>query len=150
MLRTRSRGNDKLLLEMRLATACPKEAAGVLHHKDLIHYSRDRIHIVDPVGLEQEACECYATFRVCDSSTPVSGGWLRPVKKHPTGTVTPISAIASRPAGSQGLGARRGGPGEVVTRLPVGARLMMVRTDTCRPLAVIHFPARFWIDKEFV
>ena len=36
---------------------------------------------------------------------------------------------ASLPEGSQGVGARRGGRGEVVTRY-----------GYCRPLAVIHFP----------
>ena len=38
-------------------------AAGVLQRKGLIRYSRGRIHIVDPIGLEKEACECYATVR---------------------------------------------------------------------------------------
>jgi CRP-like cAMP-binding protein len=38
-------------------------AAGALQRKGLIRYSRGRIHIVDPVGLESEACECYATVR---------------------------------------------------------------------------------------
>ena len=36
-------------------------AAGTLQRKGLIRYSRGRIHIVDPVGLEKEACECYDT-----------------------------------------------------------------------------------------
>lgn len=38
-------------------------AAGALQRKGLIRYSRGRIHIVDPVGLESEACECYSTVR---------------------------------------------------------------------------------------
>jgi len=38
-------------------------AAGTLQRKGLIRYSRGRIHIVDPVGLEKEACECYSTIR---------------------------------------------------------------------------------------
>jgi len=38
-------------------------AAGTLQSKGLIRYSRGRIHIVDPAGLEKEACECYATVR---------------------------------------------------------------------------------------
>jgi CRP-like cAMP-binding protein len=38
-------------------------AAGLLQRKGLIRYSRGRIHIVDPAGLEKEACECYGTVR---------------------------------------------------------------------------------------
>ena len=38
-------------------------AAGALQRKGLIRYSRGRIHIVDPAGLEKEACECYDTVR---------------------------------------------------------------------------------------
>ena len=38
-------------------------AAGALQRKGLIRYSRGRIHIVEPAGLEKEACECYATVR---------------------------------------------------------------------------------------
>jgi CRP-like cAMP-binding protein len=38
-------------------------AAGTLQRKGLIRYSRGRIHIVDPVGLEAEACECNGTVR---------------------------------------------------------------------------------------
>ncbi len=38
-------------------------AAGTLQRKGLIRYTRGRIHIMDPVGLEREACECYATVR---------------------------------------------------------------------------------------
>jgi CRP-like cAMP-binding protein len=38
-------------------------AAGTLQRKGLIRYSRGRIHIVDPFGLEKEACECYSTVR---------------------------------------------------------------------------------------
>ncbi|KAA6458621.1 Crp/Fnr family transcriptional regulator [Acidobacteria bacterium AB60] len=38
-------------------------AAGELQRKGLIRYSRGRIHISDPVGLENVACECYGTVR---------------------------------------------------------------------------------------
>jgi len=38
-------------------------AAGMLQRKGLIRYSRGRIHIVDPAGLQKEACECYETVR---------------------------------------------------------------------------------------
>ncbi len=38
-------------------------AAGTLQKKGLIRYSRGRIHLVDPVGLESVACECYGTTR---------------------------------------------------------------------------------------
>jgi CRP-like cAMP-binding protein len=38
-------------------------AAGTLQRKGLIRYSRGRIRIINPVGLEREACECYATVR---------------------------------------------------------------------------------------
>jgi len=38
-------------------------AAGELQRRGLIHYSRGRIHVSDPEGLEQVACECYPTIR---------------------------------------------------------------------------------------
>jgi len=38
-------------------------AAGALQRQGLIRYSRGRIHIVDPAGLQKEACECYTTVR---------------------------------------------------------------------------------------
>jgi CRP-like cAMP-binding protein len=38
-------------------------AAGALQRRGLIQYSRGRIHIVDPAGLEKAACECYGTVR---------------------------------------------------------------------------------------
>jgi CRP-like cAMP-binding protein len=38
-------------------------AAGMLQRKGLIRYSRGRIHIIDPAGLQKEACECYQTVR---------------------------------------------------------------------------------------
>jgi CRP-like cAMP-binding protein len=38
-------------------------AAGALQRKGLIQYSRGRIKIVDPIGLENAACECYRTVR---------------------------------------------------------------------------------------
>jgi CRP-like cAMP-binding protein len=38
-------------------------AAGTLKRAGLIKYSRGRIHIVDPIGLENAACECYQTVR---------------------------------------------------------------------------------------
>jgi CRP-like cAMP-binding protein len=36
-------------------------AAGALQRKGLIKYSRGRIRIIDPEGLEKAACECYKT-----------------------------------------------------------------------------------------
>jgi CRP-like cAMP-binding protein len=39
------------------------QAAGTLQRKGLIKYSRGRIHVVDPTGLESAACECYRTVR---------------------------------------------------------------------------------------
>ena len=38
-------------------------AASALQHKGLIRYIRGHIYIVDPAGLEEEACECYSTVR---------------------------------------------------------------------------------------
>ena len=38
-------------------------AAGMLQRHGVIRYSRGRIHIVDPAGLEKKACECYSTVR---------------------------------------------------------------------------------------
>jgi CRP-like cAMP-binding protein len=38
-------------------------AAGELQRMGLIHYSRGRIHVSDPDGLQQMACECYPTIR---------------------------------------------------------------------------------------
>jgi CRP-like cAMP-binding protein len=38
-------------------------AAGALQRKGLIQYSRGRIKIVDPDGLENAGCECYRTVR---------------------------------------------------------------------------------------
>jgi CRP-like cAMP-binding protein len=38
-------------------------AAGELQRRGLIHYTRGRIHVSDSVGLENVACECYATVR---------------------------------------------------------------------------------------
>jgi CRP-like cAMP-binding protein len=38
-------------------------AAGALQRKGFIKYSRGRIRIVDPMGLENAACECYKTVR---------------------------------------------------------------------------------------
>ena len=38
-------------------------AAGMLKRKGLITYTRGRMHIVDPIGLENVACECYKTLR---------------------------------------------------------------------------------------
>jgi CRP-like cAMP-binding protein len=38
-------------------------AAGTLKRAGLLKYSRGRIHIVDPAGLEKAACECYRTVR---------------------------------------------------------------------------------------
>jgi hypothetical protein len=38
-------------------------AAGALQRKELIRYSRGRIHLIDIAGLEREACECYSVVR---------------------------------------------------------------------------------------
>jgi len=38
-------------------------AAGTLQRKGLIKYTRGRIRIIDAVGLESAACECYKTVR---------------------------------------------------------------------------------------
>ncbi len=38
-------------------------AAGELQRRGLIHYSRGRIHVSDPQGLQHLACECYASIR---------------------------------------------------------------------------------------
>jgi CRP-like cAMP-binding protein len=38
-------------------------AAGILKDKGLIHYTRGSIHILDPKGLEKEACECYLVVK---------------------------------------------------------------------------------------
>jgi CRP-like cAMP-binding protein len=38
-------------------------AAGELQRKGLIKYSRGRVSIVDPEGLERNACECYRTVK---------------------------------------------------------------------------------------
>ncbi len=38
-------------------------AAGALQRKGLIKYSRGRIRIIEPEGLEKAACECYKTVR---------------------------------------------------------------------------------------
>jgi CRP-like cAMP-binding protein len=37
-------------------------AAGILQKKNLIHYSRGKIHILDRKGLEAASCECYAAI----------------------------------------------------------------------------------------
>jgi hypothetical protein len=34
-----------------------------LQRKELIRYSRGRIHLIDIAGLEREACECYSVVR---------------------------------------------------------------------------------------
>ena len=38
-------------------------AAGILQRSGLIDYSRGRVTIMDRAGLQQTACECYATVR---------------------------------------------------------------------------------------
>jgi len=38
-------------------------AAGRLKERGLIDYSRGLIRILDPAGLEDEACECYRTIK---------------------------------------------------------------------------------------
>jgi Mn-dependent DtxR family transcriptional regulator len=37
--------------------------AGALQKEGLIHYSRGKITIIDPHGLEAAACECYRIVR---------------------------------------------------------------------------------------
>jgi CRP-like cAMP-binding protein len=39
------------------------EAAGKLQARDLIHYSRGHITVIDRPGLELQACECYAVVK---------------------------------------------------------------------------------------
>lgn len=55
-------------------------AAGELQRKGLIHYSRGRIHISDPVGLENMACECYATIREIYNVSHCEAGEANAVK----------------------------------------------------------------------
>jgi hypothetical protein len=38
-------------------------AAGSIERRGLIKYSRGRIRIIDPKGLEATSCECYQTVR---------------------------------------------------------------------------------------
>jgi hypothetical protein len=37
-------------------------AASILQKARLINYTRGQVNIVDPKGLEQAACECYAAM----------------------------------------------------------------------------------------
>jgi CRP-like cAMP-binding protein len=39
------------------------EAAGKLHNEGLIHHSRGHIKVLNRVGLEAKACECYGLVR---------------------------------------------------------------------------------------
>jgi len=69
MVRDRIENDDFYLTQEFLAVMLGSRrttvtaAAGTLQRKGLIRYSRGRIHIVDPAGLENEACECYRTIR---------------------------------------------------------------------------------------
>jgi|SRR5271165_6582080 len=55
-------------------------AAGELQRSGLIHYSRGRIHISDPEGLENAACECYPTVRDLYNSFYCGAPELEPAK----------------------------------------------------------------------
>jgi CRP-like cAMP-binding protein len=56
--------SHELLADMLGGTrATVSLAAGSLKRKGLIQYSRGVIHILDPAGLEENACECYQTIK---------------------------------------------------------------------------------------
>jgi len=57
------------------------EAAGKLQAAGLIHYSRGHITILDRMGLERGACECYDVVRK-------EFGRLLPYRVHPDSTMT--------------------------------------------------------------
>ena len=67
MVGDRMETNDFYLTQEFLATMLGSRrttvtaAASTLQRKGLIKYSRGRIHIVDPAGLKEAACECYPT-----------------------------------------------------------------------------------------
>jgi hypothetical protein len=69
MVRDRTEGDTFLLTQEFLAIMLGARrttvtaAAGTLQRKGLIRYSRGRIHITDPGGLQDVACECYGTVR---------------------------------------------------------------------------------------
>jgi CRP-like cAMP-binding protein len=69
MVRDRVESDNFLLTQEFLATMLGSRrttvtaGAGTLQRKGLIRYSRGRIHITDPQGLENVACECYPTVR---------------------------------------------------------------------------------------
>ena len=69
MVRDRAESDTYQLTQEFLATMLGSRrttvtaAAGALKQRGLIKYSRGRIHIVDPAGLEMAACECYGTVR---------------------------------------------------------------------------------------
>ena len=69
MVRDRTEGDRFLLTQEFLAIMLGARrttvtaAAGALQRKGLIRYSRGRIHITDPDGLQDVACECYSTVR---------------------------------------------------------------------------------------
>ena len=50
------------------------EVAGALQERGLIDYSRGTIRILDRVGLENAACECYPVTRTLLTSLYISGG----------------------------------------------------------------------------
>ena len=65
MTRDRVRSNQIHLTQELLANMLGvrrvgvTKAAGDLRQRNLISYNRGQIHILDPEGLEQTACQCY-------------------------------------------------------------------------------------------
>jgi hypothetical protein len=72
------------------------QAAGALHNKGLIHYSRGRIRVADPEGLEKEACECYATFGRSIKASTVACPWLEGLVRDRAGGDVHAPALSSR------------------------------------------------------
>jgi len=68
MVRDRTESDNFLITQEFLAVMLGSRrttvtaAAGELQRRGLIHYSRGRIHVSDPEGLQQVACECYPTI----------------------------------------------------------------------------------------
>jgi CRP-like cAMP-binding protein len=54
-------------------------AAGSLKRRGLIEYTRSNIHILDRLGLEAKACECYSVLR----------DYLRDITQYDSGLATP-------------------------------------------------------------